>query len=173
MKKRVLGPKFFAQDADIVAPLLLGKYLVRKRGNKTEAYKIIETEAYLGAHDLASHARHGKTKRNSPMYGPPGYWYVYLVYGLHNLLNIITGPEGEPSAVLIRGIGGFPKPGLLTRKILVDVRLTDTPATQAEGLWIEDRGEIVDTKRIKRGPRIGVAYAGAWAKKPFRFLLEE
>src|SRR3989344_1000157 len=101
MKLDILG-----NDAQTVAHSLLGKYLVRRVNGKTKAYKITETEAYVGPHDKASHAHRGKTKRNEVMFGPPGHWYVYFTYGMHYMLNIVTGRDGYPSAVLIRGIIG-------------------------------------------------------------------
>jgi DNA-3-methyladenine glycosylase len=169
--RKVLDEDFFERDARVVARELLGKYLVRRVRGKARAYKIIETEAYLGPHDLASHARHGKTKRNAVMHGPPGRWYIYFVYGMHYLLNIVTGPEGEPSGVLIRGVEGLPRPGVLTRTLRTDLALNAKKAASASGLWIEDRGERVAPRSIKTTPRIGIGYAGAWAKKPLRFLL--
>ncbi|MDE2079310.1 MAG: DNA-3-methyladenine glycosylase [Patescibacteria group bacterium] len=115
--RRTLSAGFFERDARVVAKDLLGKYLVRriggppyfskgklKRASKTQAYRIVETEAYVGPHDKASHAYHGRTKRNDPMWGPPGRWYVYFTYGMHYMLNIVTGKDGYPSAVLIRGV---------------------------------------------------------------------
>ena len=170
--KKVLGKNFFNQDARIVAQDLLGKYLVRRVSGKTTAYKIVETEAYLGGHDLASHARSGMTKRNFPMFGEGGHWYVYFTYGMHYMLNIVTGPEGKPSAVLIRSVEGISGPGRLTKALKIDKRLNTKPAGKASGLWIEDREEKVNPHSIKKTQRVGVAYAGEWAKKLLRFILE-
>jgi DNA-3-methyladenine glycosylase len=174
----------------VAAKDLLGKYLVRRVGGKTKAYRIVETEAYLGPEDKASHARHGLTKRNAPMHGPGGHWYVYFTYGMHYMLNIVTGPAGKPSAVLIRAVeppqqdysiilqnyriknGRIDGPGRVTKALKIDKRLNGKPATKASGLWIEDRGEKVNPRKIKKTARIGVAYAGEWAKKPLRFILE-
>ncbi len=138
---------------------------------KTIAYKIIETEAYLGEKDLASHARSGMTKRNFPMFGAPGHWYVYFTYGMHYMLNIVTGPKGEPSAVLIRGVETISGPARLTKALKIDTRLNTKKAVPASGLWIEDRGEKVNPRKIIRSPRVGVDYAGVWAKKPYRFII--
>jgi DNA-3-methyladenine glycosylase len=165
----MLGKAFFERGAEVVARELLGKYLVRRIGRKTTAHKIVETEAYLGPEDLASHARHGKTKRNAPMHGPPGRLYIYLVYGLHHLINVVTGPEGRPSAVLIRGLEGLPRPAVLTKALAIDLALNGRPATRASGLWFEDRGER--PRKVIAGPRVGVEYARAWAKRKLRFLL--
>lgn len=189
--RKVVDEEFFKGDARNVARALLGKYFVRRLRRKTRAYKIVETEAYLDHHDLASHARHGLTKRNAPMHGPGGHWYVYFTYGMHYMLNIVTGPAGKPSAVLIRAIETDPAqkqksrkihsnvlkniridgPGKLTKALKIDMRLNGKPASPASGLWIEERGEKVNLRKIKRTARIGVSYAGAWAEKPLRFVL--
>lgn len=135
---------------------------------------ITEVEAYQGEEDLACHARFGRTPRNSVMYGPGGYWYVFLCYGVHEMLNLVTGPEGYPAAVLIRGLQGLPGPGRLTRKLGIDRRFQGAPAVRATGLWIEDRGVAPHTSTITTGPRIGVDYAGPrWASMPWRFVLNE
>ena len=100
-----LGNAFFERDAKTVARELLGKFLVRRIGRKMLSYMITETEAYVGPHDKASHSYGGRrTKRNEVMYGPPGHWYVYFTYGMHYMLNLVTGKDGYPSAVLIRAI---------------------------------------------------------------------
>ena len=94
-----------------MAENLLGKYLVRKIGNKEIALKINEIEAYDGFEDKASHAHKGKTERNKVMFGEAGNWYIYLVYGMHNMLNIVTGKKDYPAAILIRGAGDISGPG--------------------------------------------------------------
>ena len=118
-----LGRKFFKRDTLIVARDLLGKVLVRKVGKREIRARIIETEAYVGEQDRACHARFGKTKRNSVMYDRAGHAYVYLCYGIHELLNIVTEEEGFPAAVLIRGViedasclRQVPKPGALHKR---------------------------------------------------------
>ena len=133
---------------------------------------VFETEAYLGAHDLACHGRTGPTKRNATMFGPAGRWYVYLCYGLHWMLNIVTGPEGVPAAVLIRGAGDLSGPGRVSRGLGIDRGLDGRPATREGGVWFERSDTVVPRRRIRRTPRIGVGYAGEWAKKPLRFVLE-
>ncbi|HVW82780.1 MAG TPA: DNA-3-methyladenine glycosylase [Candidatus Paceibacterota bacterium] len=105
------------------------------------------------------------------MHGPPGRFYVYFISGMHEMLNLVTGPAGEPSAVLIRGVEGLPRPTLLTKALGINLALTGKRAARASGLWVEDRGEKIAPRAIKKTPRIGVGYAGAWAKKPLRFLL--
>ena len=109
----ILGPGFFDRPADIVARDLAGRMLVRRTGGKRTALTITETEAYLNQHDLACHAARGRTARTEVMYGPPGTLYVYLVYGLHWMLNVVTGPPGYPAAV--RGAGHLRGPGRLWR----------------------------------------------------------
>lgn len=132
---------------------------------------ITETEAYHGEDDLACHASKGRTKRTAVMFGPPGRWYVYFIYGMYEMLNIVTGPGSYPSAVLIRGVEGFDGPGKLTRGLMIRGTINAKIAGKATGVWIEDRG--MRPLKIKRGPRVGVAYAGKWAKKPWRFQLIE
>lgn len=168
----ILEKSFFEKDTLEVAENLLGKYLVRKIGNKEVALKINEVEAYDGFADKASHAHKGKTERNKVMFGEAGNWYVYLVYGMHNMLNIVTGKKDYPAAVLIRGAGDIKGPGRLTKFLKIDKKLNDKKASVKTGLWFEDRGEVVDKKKIKRTSRIGVDYAGPiWTKKDYRFIL--
>lgn len=176
--QRVLDANFFDRSALAVARGLLGKYLVRRLpavrhgvGRKTTALMITEVEAYDGFHDKASHARRGETARNAPMFGPAGHWYVYFTYGMHWLLNVVTGRRGYPAAVLIRGVAGLSGPARLTKALRVDKAQNGKRASRATGLWIEDRGMRIPSIKIRRAPRIGVDYAGVWAKKPYRFYL--
>ena len=104
--QEVLGPSFFDRRADSVARELLGCWLIVQRADQhQEKHRIFEAEAYLGPQDLACHGRMGPTPRNRTMFGPAGYWYVYLCYGMHWMLNVVTGREGLPAAVLLRGVG--------------------------------------------------------------------
>lgn len=167
---RVLPRKFFKRTALEVAPDLLGKYLVRRTDGKVTRMMITEVEAYDGFEDKASHASRGKTPRTSVMFGPAGVWYVYLIYGMYEMLNIVTGPEDYPSAVLIRGVEGIDGPGKLTRALDITRALNAQPASKEAGLWIEE-GTSVSKKYVTAGPRIGVAYAGEWAYKPWRFVI--
>ncbi len=168
----VLPPKFYARPAVVVARELLGKHLVRRVGRREQAIVIIETEAYVGAHDLACHGRFGCTERTKVMFGPAGHWYVYFIYGMYWMLNIVTGEKGTPEAVLFRGAGEYTGPGKLCRELSIDKRLYGKLAEPASGLWIEDRGYRVNQRQIKRTARIGVDYAGQWKDKKYRFVLK-
>lgn len=176
-----LGQAFYAGDTLEVAQALLGKYLVHKSPEGRFVGRINETEAYHGPEDRASHASRGRTARTAVMFGHPGHWYVYLIYGVYHCLNIVTGPEDYPAAVLIRGVTpvtGVPAgvktdgPGKLCRAFGIDKRLNTAPAFgPAATLWIEDRGDNITHGRIRATPRIGVDYAGEYKDKPWRFLL--
>lgn len=151
---------------------LLGKHLVRRfPDGREEARLIVETEAYRGETDRACHARAGRTARTAVMYGEGGAWYVYLCYGLHEMLNLVVGPEGFPAAILIRGVEGAVGPGRVTRQLAIGRDLNGTSAVAAGALWIEDRGVRVPRREIAATPRVGIAYAGpVWAEKPWRFV---
>jgi len=167
-------PSLWHLPARKVAPLLLGRYLcVRGVDGKITRVLITETEAYCGPLDRASHASRGPTPRNQIMFGPPSYWYVYLCYGVHWMLNLVTGPEGYPSAVLIRGVENFSGPGRLTRALKITKAYDGCACSRRTGLWIEGSAKIPTSWRRHRGPRIGVDYAGAkWAAKHYRWWLE-
>ena len=172
MPQVVKANAFQSQRTVAVARGLLGKYLVRSTENGVVARRITEVEAYDGERDLACHARHGRTPRNAVMYEPGGVWYVYLCYGMHEMLNLVTGPRGHPAAVLIRGVEGASGPGRVTRSLQIDRRLNGAACALESGLWIEDRGVRLPRAAIEAMPRIGVHYAGpVWAKKPWRFVL--
>lgn len=168
---KVLDEKFFNQNTLKIAEQLIGKYLVRKWGNKEKRYMIIETEAYDGPKDKGSHTYRGKTKRNEVMFGESGFWYLYLVYGMYWMLNIVTGPKDYPSAVLIRGIDGFNGPGVLTRELKIDKKFNKKLACKKTNLWIEN-GDKINKINIIKTPRIGINYAKDWKNKPFRFILK-
>jgi DNA-3-methyladenine glycosylase len=173
LERARLAAAFYAEDAVSVARKLLGCALVH--GGR--AGIIVETEAYLGPDDLASHARFGPTARTSVMFGPGGVSYVYLCYGIHHMFNIVTGGRGEGQAVLIRAIApyvGLPDdaalgrgPGKVTQALALD-RRHDRRDLTAPGRDLFVAAALVPP-RIARGPRIGVAYAGAWAQRPLRF----
>lgn len=152
-----------------LARRMLGKHLVLKDGS---AYMITEVEAYDGPNDLACHASRGRTKRTEVLFSQGGIWYVYLIYGMHEMLNLVTGPKDYPAALLIRGLEGVSGPGRLTRALNIDRRFNGLEAVPFTGLHIEDRGTKIPRGQIKITPRIGVDYAGPiWSQKPYRFLL--
>ena len=173
MKKRVLGASFFDRPTLIVAEDLIGKFLVRSVSGKTVALMITETEAYDGFDDKASHASRGQTPRNTPMFGKPGTIYVYFTYGMHWMLNIVCGKEKYPAAVLIRGVEGINGPARLTKALKINKELNNGLLSKRSGLWIEDRGITFSKHDIQKVSRIGVDYAGKWAKKPWRFVLKK
>lgn len=173
---KVIPASFFARDARVVARELVGHYLVRQIDRQIKKYKIIETEAYLGEQDLASHARFGPAGRAAIMFGPAGRWYVYLVYGMHELLNITTGQNGQAGAVLIRRVETLDGPGKLTKALEITRAFNNLPANPKTGLWFQyslggSTSKLASRRKIKTAPRVGVAYAGLWAGKPYRYIL--
>ena len=171
--KKILSKSFFNRPTLIVAEELIGKFLIQKQGKNQTAYMIMEVEAYDGFDDRASHAYRGKTVRNEIMFGEAGNWYVYFIYGMYNVLNIVTGEKEYPAAILIRGIEGIQGPGKLTKFLHIDKKLNKKKASPKSGLWVEDKGVVINKKKIKKTPRIGVIYAGPiWSKKKYRFVLE-
>lgn len=172
--RKILSSDFFNRPTEKVSKDLPGKFLVRRLGRREVALMITEVEVYDGFRDKASHASRGKTERNSIMFGSAGYWYVYFTYGMHWMLNIVTREKGYPAAVLIRGVDGFNGPAKLTKFLRIDRRLDGLPASRASELWIEDRGAKIAKSRIKKGPRVGVSYAGPyWAKRKWRFYISQ
>lgn len=184
-----LPASFYARGVLSVAPDLLGRLLVRIIDGVRLAGIITETEAYNGEADQACHARSGRTARNAVMYGPPGHAYVYFTYGMHWMLNVVTQPEGEPAAVLIRAVhptegleqiaarrAGRPPhewtngPAKLCQAFAIDGSLNTADLTTSEaGLWIEE-GQPISPARIRSGPRVGIAYAGEpWVSLPWRY----
>jgi DNA-3-methyladenine glycosylase len=171
----LLSRDFYERTPLRVARALLGKVVV----HRAAAGRIVETEAYLGEHDLASHASRGRTSRTEVMFGPPGHAYVYFVYGMHWCFNVVTGREGVASAVLVRGLEPL-------RGIPPGVR-TDGPARLARALGIgraQNGADLISSplaildgpsplrRSIRRGARVGIGYAGSWAARPFRFWVD-
>ncbi|MEO7599818.1 MAG: DNA-3-methyladenine glycosylase [Opitutus sp.] len=154
---------------------LLGKYLVRRLPDESLFERMItEVEAYDGERDLACHARAGRTSRTAPLYEEGGIWYVYLCYGIHEMLNLVVGPRDWPAAVLIRGVEGVHGPGRVTKQLGINRALNRQLAEPTSGLWLEDRGVRVPRKAVQATPRIGVDYAGIiWARKLWRFVLTD
>ena len=171
MKNVVLTGECFNRATLRVARELLGKYIVRRIDGHETARMITEVEAYVGFHDKASHASRGLTPRNKIMFGKAGVWYVYFTYGMHWMLNIVTGPKDYPAAVLIRGADKVQGPARLTKYLEIDKKLNGKLADTKSGLWIEDRGRKIKSSEIIKTPRIGVDYAQEWAKKPWRFYI--
>jgi DNA-3-methyladenine glycosylase len=167
--------RFFLQPTLTVARALIGMHLVHAHGGGLQRVRIVETEAYLGPHDLAAHSARGLTPRTAIMYGPPGRAYVYFIYGFWNCLNVVTRARGIPQAVLLRAVeplAGVSErtsgPGLLCRALGIDRRLNGADLL-GNVLWLERAPRGAPAPRIVRTPRIGVDYAGAWALKPWRF----
>lgn len=174
-KPRILSRIYFNRPTLTVARSLIGKYLVRDLDGRILAGKIVEVEAYVGPDDKACHASKGRTQRTDVMFGPGGIAYVYLIYGMYHCLNVVTEREEFPSAVLIRAVeidGELTDgPGRLCRAMQIDRGLNRVDLTTGESLWFEDRGEAVGRGHVGAYSRIGVDYAGTWAKKLWRFRL--
>jgi len=170
---------FYNRDALTVARQLLGKVLVHVIDGSRVCARIVETEAYLGEHDMASHASKGLTPRTRVMFGPPGHAYVYLIYGMHHCFNVVTQPQTSPSAVLVRGVEPLhgltgvrtDGPGRLTRALGITLA-ENTVDLCGNVLFLEDAAPIPDA-RVAAGPRIGVDYAGEWADKPYRLWIRD
>jgi len=184
-----LDHDFYDRSALDVAVDILGKVLVRKLERRKLAGIIVETEAYAGPHDLACHASKGRTPRTSIMFGPPGYAYVYMIYGFHFCLNVVTEREGYPAAVLIRAVEPLENvdlmrqlrnnpesdrniasgPGKLCKAMSIDKQLNGADLA-GRVLWVEDRNLSIG--EIRTSPRVGVDYAGEYKDRPWRFYIE-
>src|SRR5687767_10999766 len=149
---RKLPQSFFNRKTLKVARELIGKYLVREIDGKIIRQKIIETEAYVGPHDLACHSSRGRTPRCEPMFREAGTIYVYFTYGMHWMLNIVTEEKDFPAAVLIRGTENITGPARLTKTLSIDKKLNKHKLGKKSGLWIEDRGVKVSPEDIKKTP---------------------
>ena len=151
-----LTESFFRRECLEVSRDLVGKVLVRRDGDREIRMRIYETEAYCEEQDTACHAHRGRTKRTEVLYAAPGTLYVYLCYGIHDLLNIVTGVENDPQAVLIRACVGAPGPGRLTKALGITREFNRRSVLEGDGLWVEDDGfrcEILTDKRV------GIGYA--------------
>lgn len=151
-----LSEEYFSGQATELAPDLLGKLLCRKTKEGILRYRITETECYYGEGDTACHASKGRTERTKILYQKGGTVYVYLCYGIHHLFNVVTGEEGFPQAVLIRGVEGYTGPGRLTKAMAIDRSLNGADIARSDELWIEDDGCHPPYKSSKR---IGIEYA--------------
>lgn len=185
-----LSREFYTRDTITVSKEMLGKFIVRKDGRQKIIGKIVETEAYIGPQDRASHAYGGKkTARNIAEYYIGGHIYIYLVYGMYWQLNISTAVEGVPECVLIRAlepvVNGESEftdrefknlangPGKLCRYLKVDKIFYGEDVVTSDKIWLEDRGEKIDEKYIVATGRVGIDYAGKyWAKRKWRFYIK-
>lgn len=172
-----LPREFYDRDTTLVARELLGKLLIHVSGGVERIGKIVETEAYLGPHDLAAHSAKGLTERTKIMFGPPGHAYVYLIYGIYHCMNVVTEREGHASAVLLRAVepiknikGRTQGPGLLCRAMKIDRRLNGHDLV-SDGFFIAE-AEAAEKFPIVKRPRIGVDYAKHWAKRHLRFYIK-
>ncbi len=163
-----LGKDFFNRDCLEVAPDLVGKILVRRTQEEIRM-RITETEAYRGEEDKACHASKGRTPRTELLYREGGAIYVYLIYGMHWLMNVVTYKEGNPQAVLFRCGEGFNGPGKLTKHLQVGKEFNGGSFIDNPDIWVEDDGL---RPKIGTAPRVGIDYAGdEWKSKPWRFIL--
>ena len=167
-----LTGEFFARDVLEVAPDLVGKVLVRRLPDGSELReRIAETEAYRGEEDKGCHASKGRTPRTELLFGESGRIYVYLCYGMHWLMNVITGGDGQPQGVLIRAGELHDGPAKLTKFMQVDGSFNGEPIDGNERLWIEDDGS---RPRIRTAPRVGIDYAGDyWKSIEWRFIADK
>ena len=150
----------YGRDAVTMAKALLGRVLCRRLDDGTVLRaRIVETEAYFGEEDTACHAHRGRTPRTDVMYAAGGYAYIYLCYGMHNLLNIVTGPAEHPEAVLIRGVEGAVGPGRVTRLLQITRALNRENLVASERLWVEEGDGA--KPRFKASARVGIGYASA------------
>jgi DNA-3-methyladenine glycosylase len=185
----VAGRAWFDRPATTLARDLLGCRLVHAADDGTVGGRIVEAEAYRGPEDLAAHSARGLTARNAPMFGPPGFLYVYLIYGLHLCLNVVAGPGDKPEAVLIRALAideGMELARARRGGTVPDHRLASGPGNVGQALGIERSHSGLDLlsgpawieprtarPRVARGPRVGVGYAGPWAARPLRFWIAD
>ena len=167
---RRLDRAFYSRDVLEVAPQLLGQHLVRiGPDGERLSYVITETEAYRGGEDLACHASKGMTPRTEVMFGEGGHLYMYLIYGMYWMMNVVCGDEGVPQAVLFRGLREVSGPGRLSRLVGVDRSFYGEDLVSSDRIWIEESGV---NPTYSAGPRIGIDYAGEpWKNMPWRFLM--
>jgi DNA-3-methyladenine glycosylase len=148
---------FYQKDALDIAPEILGHHLVRVTEKETFRHTITEVEIYRGEDDTGCHVSRGKTKRTEIMYREGGLVYVYLIYGMHWMFNIVTGKEEQPQALLVRGISGFGGPGKLTKHLQIDGSFYGEDLSVSDAVWIEKNSD--KKGKIEKYPRIGIDYA--------------
>jgi DNA-3-methyladenine glycosylase len=191
----ILKKDFYEETTKKVAQKLLGKFLCRQTEMGMYVGKIVETEAYLGEKDLASHARKGRTDRTEIMFGPAGYAYIYMIYGMYYCFNIVTEKNGTAGAVLIRALEPIilesqkiksgqkdfagkniekilNGPGKLCREFKIGKELNGVELSRKNGLWLEN-GDDIPPRNITKTKRIGVDYAGKWKDKSLRFYIKD
>lgn len=151
-----LPKEFYLNSAETLAPLLLGKFVCVQKGSEVFRYRITETECYQGEDDTACHAHKGRTPRTEVMYREGGYAYIYLCYGIHHLLNIVTGEQDNPQAVLIRGVENFAGPGRTTKAMGITKEWNGEDLCTSQRFWLEDDGAV---PHYRTGKRIGIDYA--------------
>lgn len=173
-----LDRDFYERETTLVAQELLGKYLVHSRDGIEQIARIVEVEAYIGQHDLACHASKGITTRTQVMFGPAGYAYIYLIYGVHYCMNVVTEKEGVGAAVLLRALepiqnvhGKTQGPGLLSKAMRIDKSLNQHDMLSHD-FYIAQKIPESAVKIVKR-PRIGVHYAKEWANELLRFYIKD
>lgn len=162
---------FFARPCPEAARELVGKVLCRQMPDgSVKRLRITETEAYYGEADTACHAHKGRTARTETLYATPGTLYVYLCYGIHWMLNIVTGEKDDPQAILVRACEGAEGPGRLTKALRIDGSFNKKPLEElSDTLWLEDDGLAC---RVDTGARIGIGYASAEdQEKPWRYIM--
>jgi DNA-3-methyladenine glycosylase len=164
-----LPRSFFTRDVLEVAPDLLGVFVCRRFADgAVRRFQITEAEAYRGSEDRACHASKGRTARTEAMFAEGGHVYVFVIYGMHWLLNVVTGARNQPQAALIRGVVGASGPGRCGRLLQLDRSFYGEDLTASERIWLEDTGARLPHARA---PRVGIAYAGEpWVSKPWRFV---
>lgn len=165
-----LSKEFFTRDIFQVAPEILGKIICRRFEDGTiKKFTITEIEMYRGEEDLACHASKGRTTRTEVMYWDGGYIYVYLIYGIHLMLNIVCGSKNNPQAILIRGIDHIQGPGRVSKALAIQKNFNKQHIINFDKLWIEDSGGLAE---YKTDVRVGIDYAGdEWKNKPWRFIM--
>ena len=175
MRLEKLPRTFYRRDAETVAREMIGTILARRDGRVTRRARIVETEAYVGAHDLACHAAKGRTSRTDVMFGDGGYAYVYLIYGMYDMLNIVTGVKGDAQAVLIRAaepLDGWDAdlsgPGKICRAMRITRAKDNGRHLQGAALYLA-RDPQAGEPTIARSRRINVDYAKDWLHAELRF----
>lgn len=164
----IIDKDFYSLPATQLAPLLLGKILCVRSENTVIRGRITETEAYFGEEDTACHAHKGRTPRTQVLYEKGGIAYVYLCYGIHSLMNIISGEENHPEGVLLRGVEGYNGPGKLTKFFGINRSFNRLSLIDSEIIWLEDDGFIPE--KILTAPRVGIDYASPeYISIPWRF----